>query len=59
MFGHLDVRKDSLLEEICLLDEAEERGGLSFEERDARQLLKEDSKRVLSMEELWKKKSRV
>lgn len=58
-FGKVEVRLQSLLKEIHLIDE-EESSALLEEDRAAYQLLKEEYERVLCMEEmLWKQKSRV
>lgn len=46
----MEVRKDYLVEETRMIDEKEENGGLTKDDRAACQIFKENFERVLSME---------
>lgn len=60
VFGNVELRKESLLNEIILIDAKEEVEGLSKEEMMRQVSLKGDYERFLLMEEvMWCQKARI
>lgn len=60
VFGKIEVRKEAILKDIWKFDLKEISAGLSEGERTARNILRDEYERVLSMEDaMWHQKSRI